>query len=469
MRPGYLAILLVYCIAGAAALSGCTRAGGAASVPEETKLRSKADAIADQIERFRRRGDFVAYTAEAEFASQRYPNEPRLRAIAAEALLAVGNAAAAETVALEAERLAGPGAEDASATAIKLWATARLRQGLPLETAQLARIALDDSALQTVLAWSDLLAGAPPFLFLNRQAPGVEVKLSNAPSDSLAAALLAVEVTANRVRCSRVFVDTGAQHTVITRAAAEAAGVRTSSSVMELAGFAPSTAEAGILDALEFGTLIIRNVPVLVADSPALIGAEGSMSLGTDLLYHLRVTLDYPQRRVTVAPAFNQAGVPRAGDPATEIEASAWRIPLWTFSRLPLAAARDAESAPLRVLIDTGDRRGTYISYRWARRTLPQLAGVQSGLVFRFKKRDLTLPLVELGTRWLSEWPVVDTFPAELDRLDAVDVMLGHDLLERYRLTIDLAGRELRLAAGDTNALENPVRPARGRGNHDLP
>src|SRR5690606_37405992 len=126
----------------------------------------------------------------------------------------------------------------------------------------------------------------------------------------------------------------------------------------------------------------IRNVPVLVGDSPALTAAGGSMSLGTDVLHHLRVTLDYPRARVTIEPA--------SATTAGESSPDEWRIPVWTFPRLPLAQGISAGGTPLRVLIDTGDRSGTYISYRWGRREIPQLAGVNSGMVFRFKKRDLT-------------------------------------------------------------------------------
>jgi len=184
--------------------------------------------------------------------------------------------AAAEAAALEAEQLAGLTSEEVSSAAIRLWATARMRQGLPLETAQLARIALDDPALQTVLAWSDLLSGAAPFQIEGSADDIVEAPLTEAETGSLAAELLAIDGTANGTPCRTIFVDTGAQHTVITRAAAKAAGVRIRPGDIELAGFATATAEAGLIETLQLGSLTIRNVPVLVGDSPALTAAEGS-------------------------------------------------------------------------------------------------------------------------------------------------------------------------------------------------
>jgi hypothetical protein len=48
----------------------------------------------------------------------------------------------------------------------------------------------------------------------------------------------------------------------------------------------------------------------------------------------------------------------------------------------------------------------------------------------------------------LADWPVHDTMPTELDRLNQVDVMLGHDLLWPYQLSIDLPARVLHLHAG---------------------
>jgi len=426
-------------------------------------MHAEVAARAGELERVRSRGDFQAFAAESVAAADRFPHDAYLRVLAAEGLLASGNARAAEADALAAERLADLTSEEISSAAIRLWATARIRQGLPLETAQLARIALDDPALQTVLAWSDLLAGAAPFQIETLKDESSEVPLSEAAPDSLAAELLAIDGVANGTPCRTIFIDTGAQHTVMTRAAAEAAGVRVQSGDIELAGFASSTAEAGLIEKLELGSLTIRNVPVLVGDSPALTAAEGSMSLGTDLLYHLRVTLDYPQRRVTAEPA--SASVTTTDENAS----TEWRIPVWTFSRLPLAEGTGAGGTPLRVLIDTGARQGTYISYRWGRREIPQLAGVHSGMVFRFKKKDLTLPPLELGGRAIADWPVVDTLPKELDRLDVVDLMLGHDLLKRFRVTVDLSHGEFRLSSRDPQAMQSPIRPAEVQGEHDLP
>src|SRR5690606_33242427 len=102
--------------------------------------------------------------------------------------------------------------------------------------AQLARIALDDTALQTVLAWSDLLAGAAPFQVEAAVGETSNVPISESTPDSLTAERLAVDGSANGKPCQAIFIDTGAQHTVMTRAAAQAAGVRVQPGEIELAG-----------------------------------------------------------------------------------------------------------------------------------------------------------------------------------------------------------------------------------------
>jgi hypothetical protein len=101
-----------------------------------------------------------------------------------------------------------------------------------------------------------------------------------------------------------------------------------------------------------------------------------------------------------------------------------------------------------RVLVDSGDRAGTFVSYRWARRHIPKLQGPGPPLIFRLRKRDISLQSLDVGSLSLSDWPIEDTIPKELDRLNQVDVILGHDLLWPYRLTIDLPARLLELRAG---------------------
>ena len=100
-----------------------------------------------------------------------------------------------------------------------------------------------------------------------------------------------------------VFIDSGAQQSIMTLRAAEMAGVDVGQSATQLVGFAEAKARPAVLRTLELGTLLLHDVPVLVANSPPLMAAKGQLTLGTDLMHHVRFTLDYPQRRVLVERA----------------------------------------------------------------------------------------------------------------------------------------------------------------------
>jgi hypothetical protein len=154
-------------------------------------------------------------------------------------------------------------------------------------------------------------------------------------------------------------------------------------------------------------------------------------------MHHVRLTLDYPQRQVFVQPA--------DGPAAAACGERVWEIPVWTFSQACLVQGRLATGAQARVLVDTGDRAGTFVSSRWARRNVPRFARPGPPMVFKFKPRDLAISALELGNASLRDWPVADTMPGGLERLDLVDVLVGHDLLRHFQLTIDLRERVLRL------------------------
>jgi hypothetical protein len=252
--------------------------------------------------------------------------------------------------------------------------------------------------------------------------------------------LNAVQARVNGVPQPLVFIDTGAQHTLMSAAAAEAAGVQVGTAATQLVGFAGLKARPGLLEKLELGNLVLYDVPVMVGDSAPLSALAGQMSLGTELMHHVRFRIDYPGRRVTVEPA-GQRDFRRQAPPF-------WKIPLWTFSQVCLARGQTADGTLARVLVDTGDRAGTFVSYRWGRRHLPPLQGPTTPVIFRFRKRNLALESLDLGTQSLSAWGVQDTMPGELDRLNLVDILLGHDLLWPYELTIDLEARVLELRSG---------------------
>jgi hypothetical protein len=449
MRRFWQVTCFAACLCTALA-TGCSKSGGAAQAGASGGSNS-ADAAAmltTQLDELRSAGRFEQFVDRALVASDDHPYDLKLALHKCEALLASGRNQEAEQAALEAAKLANDFAEPALAgLALKLWNTARFRQAGKLDDPDVAdllsRHAADGASVEMLTFWQQALSTRSPYRLVSPTAAPLEMKLAQAAVGSLPYELAAFEARAGGATLPLVFVDTGAQHTLMTLDAAKAAGVRLGGGSTRLTGFAGLTAQPGLIEKLDLGGLILHDVPVLVGDSPPLLAAGGQVSLGTDLLQHVRFCIDYPARRVTVEPA-GQADR-RNYSPQT------WSIPLWTFSQICLARGEIDGQARARILVDTGDRAGTFVSYHWARRNLPQLEGPSTSMVFRFKKRNLTLPHLAIGTQTLPAWPVVDTIPRELDRMQLVDIMMGRDLLKRYRLTIDLPGRVLKLEQSEEN------------------
>jgi hypothetical protein len=462
-------VTLVVAGLGLAGSPGCGRAGGSSDGPPLERTAgstSPADAAAlverppngagrraagplTHLESLRKRGRFEEFIDAALNAADER-GDARLDLLKTEALLAHGNGAAAESAA---ERAASAAMEAGDAPlavqSLKLWVLARFRQGKSLASDVVeelaARLPSDDSGAQLIRFWFAQLAERTPY------APGgadaaipVEIPATRAAAGTIWADLNAIEARANGVSLPMVFIDTGAQPTIITRRAAENAGLVLGPSATQLVGFAGVAARPAVLETLDLGGLTLDDVPVLVADSPPLLSANGQMALGTELMHHVRFTLDYPARRVVAE---------RADQPPTfDGGAPQWVIPLWTFPQACLARAEGAHGAAARVLVDTGNRTGTYVSAAWARRHLSQFERPTSTLIFKFRHQGLKLDTMDLGNVTLRDWPILDRMPGELEKLDLVDVLMGRDLLWPYRLTIDLRERVLRLRGGPQKA-----------------
>jgi hypothetical protein len=451
--------------------TGCTRAGGTPepefSVATSDESRTSADSTrqtsqpddakpadtVEQLERLRAAGRFEEFIDDALKSAASDSRDAAIQALHSEALLATGRLEECEDSAVRTIVLAQEGAHPAVLVqALKLWTTARFRQGKSLDDPKvrgaLSRLPDGDPSVELLSFWSEMLAGRPCYRL---EAPGneqAELTPADAARGSVPFELAAIQATANGATMPLVFVDTGAQYTLMTAAAAKAAGIIVGPHETQLVGFAPVKAQPGLIETLKLGDLVIHDVPVVVGNSAPLLALGGQMSLGTELMQHVRFHIDYPTRRVTAEPA-NRAAA-RAPRPPL------WEIPVWTFSQVCLARGQRGAGPLARVLVDTGNRAGTFVSYRWARRHMPGLAA-PSSLVFRLKKRKMTLDLFDLGSQSLIAWPVADTLPPELDRLNLVDVIVGHDLLWPYELTIDLPRRVLELRAGGNPTAAGPA------------
>jgi hypothetical protein len=458
-------------------MAGCSRAGGApqtthAAVEDSPQTIHLAEAVAAatagsaaedpmvaSLDRLRKRGEFDAFVEAALAPGNEPADNSALQIIRIEALLAVGRNTQAATAALDAAELARSESDFVAAgQALKLWATARFRLREPLDDARfadlLASLPAEDPALQTLRFWHAALDKRTAYRSNGAAgSEGVELPTVSGAQGSVPDALRAIEARANGVALPMVFIDTGSQHTLITTEAARLAGVTVGEGTTQLVGFAGVTARPGVLDKLELGGLALHDVPVLVGDAAPLSALNGQMSLGIELMHHVRFIIDYPGRRVLA----ELADTARRGAGLQP----AWEIPLWTFSQACLAQGQMVTGKRARILVDTGNRAGTFVSSRWARHNIPRFQRPGSGMVFKFKQLDLTIDAVELGSLSLRDWPVLDTIPHALERLDLVDVLLGHDLLWPYQVTIDLRQRVLLLSGGPTAATG-----AHRRGNH---
>jgi hypothetical protein len=407
------------------------------------------------IERLRRQGRFAEFVDAALNAAAEFEDNAAIELVKTEALLAVGRDREADLTARRAAELALDARDrEQVSLALRRWATARFRQRQSFDDGWLRQFAArvpDEPVAKMLLFWAEALADRQPYRVVD--SGEFENPLDSGPAgpDAASVELNAIRVRASGVSLPVVFIDTGAQHVIMTTAAAEAAGVRIGPSGLRLIGFAQLVGRPGVLESLELGNLTLYDVPVLVGDSPALVVAGGQMALGTELMQHVRFTIDYPAGQVSAASARRRP--PRLTSPPR------WQIPLWTFSQSCLAQGELPEGGMARVLIDTGDRTGTYVSTRWAQRHLSDFPRARGPIVFKYKHRDLALTRMELGNQALVEWPVLDTLPSELERLDAVDVLVGRDLLGSYRVTFDLAHRVLQLGDSSAHATNSAAQP----------
>jgi hypothetical protein len=450
---------------------GCNRAGGTAgeriappsaaestTAPETAESHPEAagpqDDLASRVEALRLQGRFEQFIDAALNAAADEPDDVALQLLKCEALLASGRAGQCEESAIRAGRLAAAGTQpELLSRALKLYANARFRQTKPLDDGLLAEhlaTAGSDAGLQALAFWRRALEGRAPYA-LESSAGAAQIEAADVQSGSVPFALAAIQARANGARMGVVFIDTGAQHTLMTTEAAKAADVAVGPPSTQLVGFKGLTAAPGLIRKLELGTLVLHDVPVLVGDSAPLVALGAQLSLGTELLQHVRFRIDYPARRVTAEPIDHPS--PQSAAPIIAA------VPVWTFSQICLARGQLPSGAMARVLIDSGDRAGTFVSYRWARRHIPRLQGTGPPLIFRFKKRGISLESLEVGSLSLSGWPVEDTIPNELDRLNLVDVILGHDLLWPYQLTVDLRARLLELRSGTNPPGANAAAP----------
>jgi len=248
-----------------------------------------------------------------------------------------------------------------------------------------------------------------------------------------------VQAKVNGGRAIDFVLDTGSEETVISREVAQRAGVRPIAYTLSA-----GVGEVGLrglqlarLDALDIGTLQVRNLPVLIKN-PALRGIPKREGEGfSPLSLGMSMKIDYQTRLLTI------------GRTLPQVKAD-FSLPM-RVHRLALVRGVVNSTHPTYFVVDTG---GEVIS----------ISSDTAGALEKAKYRRI--PLRVYGT---SGWdrdafllPGVDldfdrieyrNFPLVVLNLRAPSVLLGfqvggiigHKFLGSYRVTMDMASSELRL------------------------
>jgi hypothetical protein len=213
---------------------GCTRAGGAPerelslatsndpspSLESTRQTRQPDDAApgdaVEQLERLRAAGRFEEFVDGALNVAASRNNDAAIHALQSEALLATGRLAECEDAAVRAIVLAEEVAhQPVVAQSIKLWTTARFRQGKSLDDPKvrgaLSRLPAGDPSVELLSFWNDILAGRPSYRLDATGQDRVELTPADAAHGSVPFELAAIQATANGATMPQVFCSSTAE------------------------------------------------------------------------------------------------------------------------------------------------------------------------------------------------------------------------------------------------------------------
>jgi predicted aspartyl protease len=226
-------------------------------------------------------------------------------------------------------------------------------------------------------------------------------------------------------------LDTGAEHTVVSRELGRRRGVRPIA-VMQTAGVGDTglrELQVGRIDTLVVGDLVVRNVPCMIKNPP-LLGLPGAEPESfSPLALGLSMRLDYSRRQLTMG---------RTLPPSTYDT----QMPL-RMQRLAMVRGTVNGTHPASFVVDTG---GEVISISDATagllhnpfRRIPLKVYGSSG----WDKDAFLMPNVDLefSTIRVNQTPVVVLNLRAPSTLLGFEVggILGHKFLSQYRVTIDM-------------------------------
>jgi hypothetical protein len=428
------------------------------------RFPNSADLAERHLEYLFKNGRFTEYVQRGLERGKRPLENADLRMHHIEALLASNRNAEAEreaTVVMEyAVRRRNPA--ESFGRAYHTWIEARMRQGKSLTDRSvddyLSSVSMSPNVnprqILAMAAWRDLLAGAPTYQLRSPKSAKAELEyqLTGILMGLIPERMNGITVKINGVDVPLAIIDTGASHTLIHDSIAEKAKVEAGDHSHGAHGSLNFTAKSGLVRELKIGDIVLHNVPVNIGNPPPLVMTKAKAALGVDLMNHLQFTIDYPKKRVTVKVA-------DAAEDKPDSPEKAWDIPLFPFSEHTLAEGTMPSGAKARVLIDSGNFAHTLLWPVWGKANIPGHRGPAKGL-FEFATGDPNHKItgLSLGGRTLPDWPAMDMPPVTLQGVDLLDLLMGHDLLSQYVVTIDMRGRRLRLRShGDV--VKPPVAP----------
>lgn len=240
-----------------------------------------------------------------------------------------------------------------------------------------------------------------------------------------------VEINGVRAHC---LVDSAADELVLDPGFARECGARLGGVGQALFAGGSHPVQYGAVDQVDFGGLVVAGVPVQILPLRPLFQGFAGLAvdavIGTRLLYGLKVEIDSPGRRLTLA-----CGQPSAGPGG---------VPMWltTGGRIVLWSHLN-HTHPVLALLDTGYAG---FAFALAPSTARQLgiapAGpVQGGLGGggRVAMAPVTLTALAVGPAMLApaSGALAGDFPLERRFGFRLGGLLGHEFCRRFVLTLD--------------------------------
>jgi tetratricopeptide (TPR) repeat protein len=259
-----------------------------------------------------------------------------------------------------------------------------------------------------------------------------------------------VKVRLNNTRTVRLMLDTGSSGVSLSPKAAEKAGLETLGDVRsEFRGLGdkkPQEAFAYLAESLEIGDLRFNNFPLKVSQAATTDDFDGLM--GADVFHMFRVTIDFPKRRLQLAP--NSSGPPgdEAVDAADPLATGFTRM--LRFGHMLTVETKVNEGTPQLFLLDSGssgnlvDNEAAQESTKVKRDYNAGLRGVQGSVTQLSRASKVCLIFAGFKQENLD---MLSTSLQAMGDSTGVGIagVIGMPVLWQMKLTIDYRNGALRL------------------------